>query len=239
MPPKRNRSPSPSHTKKNNTPKKGIVRSIINWWWKKPPTPKRKSPKVSLKSIVALKRVINRRATRKAAKNRTYAFNQIEKVALQIEAPRNNLPPPVGFIGTTKQKYERALTYRNRLTKHAKTHAKIYDQPLYRGVYGAEFYNFLISTRPVHKLNMSSFSKSYEVARRFAERKAPKTKRAVLILDTMGKKIPSVDYTTGQFKSKYNSEKEVLLPPGKFYKLGHDINRRHDMDLIHVGYQAD
>lgn len=191
----------------------------------------------SIASIVTLKRVVRRRATRKAAKNRTFVWNKIEREALGL-SPKTNMMPP-NFIGTVNQKYQRSLAYTNRLTKFAKTHKMTYKKPLYRAIYGTEFSKF-ISSSSVHKVNLSSFTKSRSHAIFFTkDTGAQKSNRAILVLSTSGVKIPAVNYTTGYFNTNLPEEEEVLLPPGTFYKYRTTYDKRSNMIFIYVNYVPD
>lgn len=225
---KANRSPSPT---KRSPPPKSKVRSVINyaksWIWK--PKPKT-SQRYGIKSVVSAKRVLKSALTRRAARRYTYVWNKVMKEAEGLSPKTPYLPP--GYTG--KNKYTQALLYKQRLVNYALKHPKRYGGYLFRGIKGWEYDQFVKMQRPyVHKMNLSSFSKVYEVARDFAAGGGA-GKCAVLVLKT-NKAIPSLNYTTGKFASVY-SEAEVLLPPGNFIKLGTARNPTDRMLLIYVDF---
>jgi hypothetical protein len=174
------------------------------------------SPRVGLKQILAAKRVVRKAMAKRAARKYTYAWDKVMKEANGTYPKSKKIPP--GFTGTNKQKFERALLYKNRIINHAIRNPKNYNNRIYRGVYGVEANQFR-RNKEIHKKQLSSFSKNYYVAKRFAGRDG-----LVLMMNTKNKKLPSLNFTSGNFQSefapggKYNerNEQEVLLPPGKF-----------------------
>lgn len=229
----RNRPPSPSPIKPTSSALSKVISTLASYVTRRK---KKRSPKLSIATIAKMKKLVRSKLASKAAIRRTLVWNKVIKEAQNLSPEKSIVPP--GFKGTTNQKYAYALTLHNRLVRYAKTHPMVYNQPLYRGISGPEFYKFFVGMTPVHKINLSSFSKDYDVARRFAEGHGQKGKRAVLVLEG-GVKIPSVDYTTGRFRSMYPEEYEVVLPPGTFTKLAHGIDRKHGMDLMYIKYKAD
>lgn len=224
---KPNRSPSPSPSTKKN-PQQTRVRRILNyaksWIWKK------QKPKISIKNITSAKKVLKGALARRAARRYTHVWNKVIKEAEGI-APKTPYNPP-GYTGINK--YTQALLYKQRIVNYARKHPKIYGGNLFRGIKGWEYDQFVKMQRPyVHKINLSSFTKVYEVARDFAAGGGA-GKCAVLVLKT-NKSIPSLNYTTGKFSSAY-SEAEVLLPPGNFIKLGTARNPTDRMLLIYVDF---
>lgn len=174
------------------------------------------SPRVGLKQIFAAKRVVRKAMAKRAARKYTHAWDKVMKEANGTYPKSKKLPP--GFTGTNKQKFERALLYKNRIINQAIRNPKNYSRSIYRGVYGVEA-NLLRRNREIHKKQLSSFSKNYSIAKRFAGYDG-----IVLMMNTTNKKLPSLNFTSGNFQSefapggKYNeqNEQEVLLPPGKF-----------------------
>lgn len=172
------------------------------------------SPRVGLKQIFAAKRVVRKAMAKRAARKYTYAWDQVMKEANGTHPKSKKLPP--GFTGTNKQKFERALLYKNRIINQAIRNPKNYSRPIYRGVYGVEA-NLLRRNKELHKKQLSSFSKNYSIAKRFAGYDG-------IVLMMNNNKLPSINFTSGNFQSefapggKYNerNEQEVLLPPGKF-----------------------
>lgn len=220
------RSPSPSPPHKN---RKSKIRSIINY--AKSWIPKSK-PKYGIKNIVSARKVLRGALVRRAARRYTHVWNKVIKEAEGL-APKTPYIPP-GYSG--RNKYTQAMLYKQRLINYAFKHPKIYGGHLFRGIKGWEYDQFVKMQRPyVHKINLSSFSKVYEVARDFAAGGGA-GKCAVLVLKTH-KAIPSVNYTTGMFSSVYN-EQEVLLPPGNFIKIGTSRNPSDRMLLIYVDFKT-
>ena len=203
------------------------MKRIINYvkrWRSKP------KPKIGIKNIVSARKVLKSALVTTAARRYTHVWNKVIKEAQGI-APKTPFVPP-GYIG--KNKYTQALLYKNRIVNYAMKHPKIYSGSLYRGIKGWEYDQFVKMRRPyIHKLNLSSFSKVYEVARDFAATGGP-GRCAVLVLRKQTP-IPSLNYTTNRFSSVYN-EQEVLLPPGYFIKLGTERRRSDGMLLIHVDF---
>lgn len=229
---KPNRSPSPSPTKKTPASvQKTRVRRILNyaksWIYKTKP-----KPKFGIKNVVSARKVLKSALTKRAARRYTHVWNKVIKEAEGL-APKTPYVPP-GYTG--KNKYTQALLYKQRIVNYARKHPKIYSGYLFRGIKGWEYDQFVKMQRPyVHKINLSSFTKVYEVARDFAAGGGA-GKCAVLVLKTnKNKAIPSVNYTTGIFSSVY-SEAEVLLPPGYFVKLGTARNPTDRMLLIYVDF---
>lgn len=171
---------------------------------------------VGLKQILAAKRVVRKAAARHAARKYTWVWDQVIQEAQGIHPKSKKIPP--GFIGTNKQKFSRALLYKNRIINHAIRNPQRYGTYIYRGVRGTESNQFRRNTE-VHKNILSSFSKSFNVARGFAGYDG-----VVLYLNTAYNKIPSLNFTRN-FQSEFSpggkrytgrNEREVLLPPGTF-----------------------
>lgn len=218
---------SPSRTNK----KRSVVRSIINY--AKSLVQKKPRPRVGVKNIVSARKVLKGALARRAARRYTLVWNKVIKEAEGL-APKTLYSPP-GYTG--KNKHTQALLYKQRLVNYAMKHPKIYSGALFRGIKGWEYDQFVKIQRPyVHKINMSSFSKVYEVARDFAAGGGA-GRCAVLVLKK-DEPIPSVNYTTGAFSSAYSDEQEVLLPPGYFVKLGSSRNPRDGMLFIYVDYKT-
>lgn len=218
---------SPSH--KN---RKSKIRSIINYaksWIPKRPKPK---PRIGIKNVVSARKVLRGALIKRAARRYTHVWNKVIKEAEGI-APKTPYIPP-GYTG--RNKYTQAMLYKQRIVNYAMKHPKYYSGYLFRGIKGWEYDQFVKMQRPyVHKINLSSFSKVYEVARDFAAGGGA-GKCAVLVLKK-NQQIPSLNYTTGKFSSAY-SEQEVLLPPGYFIKLGTERNPRDRMLLIYVDFKT-
>lgn len=227
---KPNRSPSPPP--KRRSPPKSIIRSIINYaksWIPKKPRPK---PRVGIKNIVSARKVLRGVLVKRATRRYTHVWNKVIKEAEGI-APKTVYDPP-GYKGTNK--YTQALLYKQRIVNYAMKHPKIYSGNLYRGIKGWEYDQFVKMQRPyVHKLNLSSFSKNYQVARDFAA--SGGAGRCAVLVVRKDEPIPSVNYTTGKFSSVYN-EQEVLLPPGYFIKLGSERNPTDRMLIIYVDFKT-
>lgn len=215
--------------KKKNTAsvQKTRVRRIINYaksWIYKP------KPKFGIKNIVSARKVLKSAITKKAARRYTHVWNKVIKEAEGL-SPKTPYVPP-GYTG--KNKYTQALLYKQRIVNYAHKHPKRYGGYLFRGIKGWEYDQFVKMQRPyVHKINLSSFSKVYEVARDFAAGGGA-GKCAVLVIKT-DKAIPSLNYTSGKFSSVYQ-EAEVLLPPGYFVKLSTSRNPTDRMLLIYVDF---
>jgi hypothetical protein len=222
---KRNRSPSPPPLSQRNSIFTRLKKYILSYGKKK---------RVGVKNIVSAKRVAKSALVRRAARKYTYVWNKIMKEANNIDPKTNFLPQ--NFVGNVKEKYNRALTYKKRLVNFAYMHPRRYDV-LYRGIKGMEL-EALARKNIIHKVNLTSFTRSYAVAKRFAGAYG-----SVIALKPTYK-IPSVDYTTGYFKSEFSKggahgmnssseEYEVLLPPGTFVK------RNENKMMIHVDYFPD
>lgn len=224
---KKNRSPSPPPIR--NRPKSvSKIRSIINYVKNK--VYKKRPPRVSIKNITSAKKVLKSALTRRSARRYTHVWNKVIKEAEGL-APKTPYVPP-GYTG--KNKYTQALINKQRLVNQALRHPKVYGGTLYRGIKGWEYDQFVKTQRQyVHKINLSSFSKLYEVARDFAA-VGGAGRCAVLVL-RKNTPIPSINYTSGNFSSVY-AEQEVLLPPGDFIKIGSARNPRDGMLLIYVDY---
>ena len=179
---------------------------------------------------MSARKVAKSALAKRAARRYTHVWNKVMKEAEGINLKTPYVPP--GYIG--RNKYTQALLYKNRIVNYAMKHPKIYGGTLYRGIKGWEYDQFVKMQRPyVHKINLSSFSKLYEVAKDFALTGGP-VRCAVLVLNKQTP-IPSLNYTTGNFSSAY-PEQEVLIPPGNFVKLGTARNPRDGMLLIYVDY---
>lgn len=225
---KAQRSPSPNYRR---SPPKSKVISIIKYVKSLIPKKSTPKPRIGVKNIMSARKVLKSSLTKRAARRYTRVWNQVIKEAEGL-SPKTPYVPP-GYTG--KNKYTQALLNKKRIVNYALTHPKIYGGYLFRGIKGWEYDQFVKMQRQyVHKINLSSFSKVYEVARDFAAGGGA-GKCAVLVLkkDTP---IPSINYTTGKFESRFSSEAEVLLPPGYFVKLGTARNPTDRMLLIYVDF---
>lgn len=220
-----NRSPSPSPTR---SPPKSKLQSVLNY--AKSWIPKRKPKrKISIKNITSAKKVLKNALTRRSARRYTHVWNKVIGEAEGIKPKTPYVPP--GYTG--KNKYTQALLIKKRLVNYALTHPKRYGGNLFRGISGWEYDQFVKTQKSyVHKINLSSFSKLYQVARDFA---GTSGRSAVLVL-SKNTPIPFLNYTTGNFTSVYQTEQEVLLPPGNFIKLGSARNPTDGMLLIYVDF---
>ena len=198
------------------------------------------SPRVGLKQILAAKRVVRKAMAKRAARKYTHVWDQVMKEANGTFPKSTKLPP--GFTGTNKQKFERALLYKNRIINQAIRKPQNYSRPIYRGVYGVEA-NQLRRNKEIHKKQLSSFSKNYSIAKRFAGYDG-----IVLMMNTKNKKLPSLNFTSGNFQSEYApggkryvdiNEQEVLLPPGTFtVKKGIYRTLNNTLNLYKVNFVA-
>ncbi len=174
--------------------------------------PSPKNVKKNITTLTAAKKVLRRALALRAGKAYTRVWDEVIAEANNIKPKTTNLPP--GFRGTVNQKYNRARLYKQRIIQWARTHPKKYNRPLYRGVYGAEAKMFR-SSDVVVKNNLTSFSKSFDVAYGFSSR-GNKYAHPLIIKINPVDKLPSIDYTDKLFTSKYTLEQEVLIPPGVF-----------------------
>lgn len=176
--------------------------------------PSPKNVKKNITTLTAAKKVLHRSLALRAGKAYTRVWNEVISEANNIKPKRNNRPP--GFRGTMNQKYNRARLYKKRMIQWMHSHPMNYKRPLYRGVYGAEARMFR-SSDVVVKNNLTSFSKSFEVAFNFASKgKGNNNTRPLILKLNPVDKLPSINYTNKLFTSKYAKEQEVLLPPGVF-----------------------
>jgi hypothetical protein len=196
------------------------------------------SPRVGLKQILAAKRVVRKAMAKRAARKYTHVWDQVMKEA-NGTFPKSKKQPP-GFTGTNKQKFERALLYKNRIINQAIRNPKNYNQRIYRGVYGVEA-NLLRRNKELHKKQLTSFSKNYYVAKRFAGWDG------LILMMNSTNKLPSLNFTSGNFQSefspggkKYNgrNEQEVLLPPGKFTVKATYKTSNNTIDVYKVNFVA-
>ena len=179
---------------------------------KKQSNPSLKNVKKSIATLTAAKKVLHRALASRAGRAYTHVWDEVIAEANNIK-PKTSLLPP-GFRGTVNQKYNRARLYKQRIIQWAHTHPKKYNRPLYRGVYGAEAKMFR-SSDVVVKNNLTSFSKSLDIALGFSSRGNKKAIPLILKINPLDK-LPSIDYTNNLFTTKYTKEQEVLLPPGVF-----------------------
>jgi hypothetical protein len=145
---------------------------------------------------------------------------------------------PPGFLGKThNNKYDRAIIYKARIVNHALRHPKRYSAPLYRGIRNWEHRKFM-NHNVVHKQTLSSFSKSFTVAKNFAGGKGG----SIISLHS-NKPIPSINFTSGNFQSEFGpggkkytgkNEYEVLLPPGTFELKGRRF--KHSTPIYNVNF---
>lgn len=107
-----------------------------------------------------------------------------------------------------KRRLTKAKMYKRYIKREFKK--QNYKGPLFRGVTGLNKKYFTSGKNIVKKPSFSSFTKNYSVARRFAS--AEPNGLILVMKNTKG--IPSINYRNYPTISK--SEKEVLLPGGKF-----------------------
>ncbi len=224
---KRSPSPSPprrrvSSSARQNSRLRRAIKYALSWI---PTRSRPPPPRIGIKNVVSAKRVARTALTRRAARKYTHVWNKVMKES-------EGISPMVTRFGTNK--HAQALIYKNRLVNYALSHHKRYSVPLFRGIKGWEYDQFIRYGNPlvVEKINMSSFTKVYSVAKDFATE--GKVRGAVLVLNT-SQPLPSVDFTSGNFSSVYN-EKEVLLPPGYFVKLGSERNYQDGTLVIYVDF---
>ncbi len=184
---------------------------------------------LSNSQTLALKKLLRKKLARNAARKYTWVWNKVIKEAQGITPKKLGKKPP-GFNSTNEEKYRRALLYKNRITNYALTHPKKYNTPLYRGIAGWEVDQFMKNPK-VNKNTLSSFTKNRSAAKLFAN-----VRDTLLVINKSNKRIPSINFTNGGFKSEWNKggaawkkyggpnkpnavkEQEVLLPPGTFEK---------------------
>lgn len=183
-----------------------------------------------LVSILRAKKVAHRALAIRAAKKYSHNwYTPMREVNLNLQKV-NTLP--LGFVGTTNQKYNRAITYKKRIVDWMYTHPITFygDIPLYRGIKGIESKNFL-DNDIIKKNNLSSFSQDLnKTASVYAG-----TKSKVILKYVPRGKIPAIDYDDKLFVSYHSSEFEVLFPPGIF-KVIHRNKISNDLTIITVDF---
>jgi hypothetical protein len=192
---------------------------------------------VGLKQILSAKRVVRKAMAKRAARKYTWVWDQVIREANGNYTKSTKLPP--GFTGTNKQKFERALLYKNRIINQAIRNPQNYINSIYRGVYGAEANKFR-RNKELHKKQLSSFTKNYYVAKRIAGYDG-----LILMMNSTNNKLPSINFTSGNFQSEYapggkkykgRNEKEVLLPPGTFTVKGTYVTANNRMNVYKVNF---
>lgn len=192
--------------------------------------------KKNIITLTAAKKLLRKALALRAARKYTYQWNSVMSEANNIKPKTNFIPR--GFIGTVNQKYNRAKLYKQRILEWMYSHPKKYTRPLYRGVYGSEARMYR-SSDVVVKNNLTSFSKSFEVAFKYASKETNKenTFRPLILKIKPTGALPSIDYTNKPFTSNFKREQEVLFPPGVFEVIGRPKTSK-PFDIILVKFKA-
>lgn len=192
--------------------------------------------KKNIITLTAAKKLLRKALALRAARKYTYQWNSVMSEANNIKPKTNFIPR--GFIGTVNQKYNRAKLYKQRILEWMYSHPKKYTRPLYRGVYGSEARMYR-SSDVVVKNNLTSFSKSFEVAFKYASKETSKenTFRPLILKIKPTGALPSIDYTNKLFTSNFKREQEVLFPPGVFEVIGRPKTSK-PFDIILVKFKA-